>query len=79
MSKPSIHELPHENVGTFIAYALKVEQEAELRFGQLADAMGAAGNGRGEDLPQDVDVLAHALCRGARPLRLSRHAAADAK
>jgi len=35
---------PHDNVDTFLAYALKVEQEAALRFGQLADAMAAAGN-----------------------------------
>ena len=35
---------PHENVDVFLAYALKIEQEAALRYGQLADAMGAAGN-----------------------------------
>ena len=35
---------PHENVDTFLAYALKVEQEAALRFGQLADAMVSCGN-----------------------------------
>jgi len=35
---------PYENVETFLAYALKVEQEAALRFGQLADVMEAAGN-----------------------------------
>lgn len=34
----------HESVEYFLAYALKVEQEAALRFGQLADSMEAAGN-----------------------------------
>jgi rubrerythrin len=35
---------PHENVDLFLAYAVKLEQEAALRYGQLADSMGAAGN-----------------------------------
>jgi len=34
-----------ESVEEFLAYAIKLEQEAALRFGQLADAMEAAGNG----------------------------------
>jgi rubrerythrin len=33
-----------ESVETFLAYAIRVEQEAALRFGQLADAMEACGN-----------------------------------
>ncbi|MGA9598966.1 MAG: ferritin family protein [Methylocystis sp.] len=33
------------SVEEFLAYAIKIEQEAALRFGQLADAMEAAGNG----------------------------------
>jgi rubrerythrin len=35
---------PHENVDVFLAYALKLEQEAALRYDQLADSMGAADN-----------------------------------
>ena len=35
---------PYENVELFLAYAIKLEQEAALRYGQLADSMGAAGN-----------------------------------
>jgi rubrerythrin len=31
-------------VEEFLAYVIKLEQEAALRFGQLADAMEAAGN-----------------------------------
>ena len=34
-----------QSVEEFLAYAIKIEQEAALRFGQLADAMEAAGNG----------------------------------
>jgi rubrerythrin len=34
-----------QSVEEFLAYAIKLEQEAALRFGQLADAMEAAGNG----------------------------------
>lgn len=33
-----------ESVEEFLAYAIKLEQEAALRFGQLADAMATAGN-----------------------------------
>jgi rubrerythrin len=33
-----------ESVETFLAYAIKLEQEAADRFGQLADAMEACGN-----------------------------------
>jgi rubrerythrin len=33
-----------QSVEEFLAYAIKLEQEAALRFGQLADAMEAAGN-----------------------------------
>jgi len=33
-----------ESVEEFLAYAIKLEQEAALRFGQLADAMASAGN-----------------------------------
>ena len=57
MSEPSIHDLPHEHVGVFIAYALKVEQEAALRFGQLADAMGAAGNKDAEKIFRKMSMF----------------------
>jgi len=33
-----------ESIEEFLAYAVKLEQEAALRFGQLADAMATAGN-----------------------------------
>jgi rubrerythrin len=33
-----------QSVEEFLAYAIMLEQEAALRFGQLADAMEAAGN-----------------------------------
>ncbi len=33
-----------ESVEEFLAYAIKLEQEAALRFGQLADAMATGGN-----------------------------------
>ena len=33
-----------ETVETFLAYAIRVESEAALRFGQLADAMESCGN-----------------------------------
>ena len=33
-----------ESVEEFLAYAIRLEQEAALRFGQLADAMATAGN-----------------------------------
>lgn len=33
-----------ESVETFLAYAIRLEQEAAERFGQLADAMEACGN-----------------------------------
>ncbi len=33
-----------ESVETFLAYAIRVEEEAALRFGQLADAMESCGN-----------------------------------
>lgn len=32
------------SVETFLAYAIKLEEEATLRFGQLADAMDSYGN-----------------------------------
>lgn len=32
------------SVEVFLSYAIKLEEEATLRFGQLADAMDAAGN-----------------------------------
>lgn len=35
---------PTQSVEEFLAYAIRLEQEAALRFGQLADAMEAAGN-----------------------------------
>lgn len=35
---------PTASVEVFLAYAIKVEEEAALRFGELADAMLAAGN-----------------------------------
>lgn len=35
---------PLESVEEFLAHAIKLEQEAALRFGQLADAMATAGN-----------------------------------
>ncbi len=33
-----------ESVEHFLAYSIKLEEEAALRFGQLADAMQSAGN-----------------------------------
>ena len=33
-----------ESVEEFLAYAIKLEQEAAIRFGQLADAMDSCGN-----------------------------------
>jgi len=33
-----------DSVELFLAYAIRVEEEAALRFGQLADAMEACGN-----------------------------------
>ncbi|MGO9473635.1 MAG: ferritin-like domain-containing protein [Rhodomicrobium sp.] len=33
-----------QSVEEFLAYAIKLEQEAALRFGQLADAMESCGN-----------------------------------
>lgn len=33
-----------ESVEEFLAHAIRLEQEAALRFGQLADAMATAGN-----------------------------------
>jgi rubrerythrin len=33
-----------DTVEEFLAYTIKLEQEAALRFGQLADAMATAGN-----------------------------------
>lgn len=40
--------MPNEDLQTsvelFLSYAIKLEEEATLRFGQLADAMDAAGN-----------------------------------
>ncbi len=42
MSKPQGIEM--ESVEEFLAYAIRLEQEAAVRFGQLADAMEASGN-----------------------------------
>ena len=33
-----------ETVEAFLAHAIRIEQEAALRFGQLADAMNTQGN-----------------------------------
>lgn len=33
-----------QSIEEFLAYAVKLEEEAALRFGQLADAMAACGN-----------------------------------
>lgn len=33
-----------DSVEEFLAYAVKLEEEAALRFGELADAMGSCGN-----------------------------------
>jgi len=33
-----------DSVEVFLAYSIKLEEEAALRFGQLADAMMSAGN-----------------------------------
>jgi rubrerythrin len=41
---------PHENVDVFLAYAVRMEQEAALRYDQLADAMSAAGNREAEKI-----------------------------
>jgi len=57
MSDAPSSQLPHENVDTFLAYALKVEQEAALRFGQLADAMGAAGNRGAEKIFRKMSLF----------------------
>ena len=48
---------PHEDVDTFLVYALKVEQEAALRFGQLADAMGSAGNREAQKIFRKLSVF----------------------
>lgn len=34
-----------QSIEEFLAYAVKLEEETALRFGQLADAMAACGNG----------------------------------
>ena len=39
-----------ESVEEFLAHAIRLEQEAALRFGQLADAMVTAGNSEVSDL-----------------------------
>jgi rubrerythrin len=48
-----------QSVEEFLAYAIKLEQEAALRFGQLADAMEAAGN-------QEVGKLFRRLSNASR-------------
>jgi rubrerythrin len=48
-----------ESVEEFLAYAIKLEQEAALRFAQLADAMEAAGN-------REVGKLFHRLANASR-------------
>ena len=37
-------DAPEDNVDLFLVYAVKLEQEAALRYSQLADSMNAAGN-----------------------------------
>ena len=37
-------ETPMETVEAFLAHSIRLEEEAALRFGQLADAMASAGN-----------------------------------
>jgi rubrerythrin len=39
-----MEEARMESVEEFLAYAIKLEQEAAIRFGQLADAMDSCGN-----------------------------------
>ncbi|PPD43616.1 MAG: rubrerythrin [Methylocystis sp.] len=46
-----------ESVEEFLAYAIKLEQEAASRFGQLADAMEASGN---REVGKLFQRLAHA-------------------
>lgn len=46
-----------ESVEEFLAYAIKLEQEAAARFGQLADAMEASGN---REVGKLFQRLAHA-------------------
>ncbi len=48
-----------QSVEEFLAYAIKLEQEAALRFGQLADAMEAAGN-------REVEKLFRRLANASR-------------
>ncbi len=48
-----------QSVEEFLAYAIKLEQEAALRFAQLADAMEAAGN-------VEVGKLFHRLASASR-------------
>jgi rubrerythrin len=48
-----------QSVEEFLAYAIKLEQEAALRFGQLADAMEAAGN-------EEVEKLFRRLANASR-------------
>ncbi len=43
-------EAPHDSVELFLAYAVKLEQEAALRYAQLADSMNAAGNADAEKI-----------------------------
>lgn len=45
-----------DSVETFLAYSIKLEEEAALRFGQLADAMNTAGN---REVAQLFRRLAH--------------------
>jgi rubrerythrin len=48
-----------QSVEEFLAYAIKLEQEAAIRFGQLADAMEASGN-------HEVGKLFHRLAHASR-------------
>ena len=64
-----------ESVEEFLAYAIKLEQEAALRFGQLADAMATAGNREVMELfRRSVRVFPPASDRCPRQSRISRAA-----
>jgi rubrerythrin len=54
---PSAQVVEMQSVEEFLAYAIKLEQEAATRFGQLADAMEASGN---REVGKLFQRLAHA-------------------
>ena len=78
MSALTPNAAPHENVDTFLAYALKVEQEAALRFAQLADSMGASGNRDAEKIFRKMSHFSHMHYAEARA-RAGYHELPDIK